>query len=305
MGTVPIPAVFVAADPDRLARLAHFLHNAVRVEAGYTDPDPTWAGSPGSKSDRDRQWTEPGVEADKTIRAVDTTYAAARLGLIAVTDHAASLARLITDPDLIGCLAVEAVARSAVETAARSWWLVEPGLTARQRVARFLADQLFSAYQAEDMAQRMKWPTGVAGISPGADEIRAKCDELGLNYDANRAAPTVDGQKRPGSTPLVAALMRDTIYSASYPLVYALTSATTHGTHFALMRGYVDTGDKHDSESIFDRRLDHRQIEPVCGVVLEAFVATLRRVVRLAGWGWTKVDGYQSPIHNFLYTMPY
>jgi hypothetical protein len=302
---VPIPAVFVAVDHDRLERVARFLHNAERVEAGYTEPDPTWAGSPGSRADRDRQWTEPGVAVDKTIRAVDTTYAAARLGLIAVTDHAASLGRLVTDPDLTGCLAVEAVARSAVETAARSWWLVEPGLTARERVSRFLADQLFSAYQAEDMARRMKWPTGVAGISPEAYEIRAKCDELGLKYDANQSAPTVDGQRRPGSTPLVAALMRDTIYSASYPLVYALTSATTHGTHFALMRAYVDTGDKHDSEPILDRRLDHRQIEPVCGVVLEAFAATLRRVIRLAGWGWTKLDGYQLPIHNFLYTMPY
>lgn len=302
---MPIPAVFVAVDPDRLERVARFLHNAARVEVGYTEPDPTWAGSPGSRADRDRQWTEPGVPADKTLRAVDTTYAAARLGLIAVTDHAASLGRLITDPDLTGCLAVEAVARSAVETAARSWWLVEPGLTARERVARFLADQLFSAYQAEDMARRMNWPTGVAGISPEADEIRAKCDELGLTSDANRSAPTVDGQRRQGSTPLVAALIRDTIYSASYPLVYTLTSATTHGTHFALMRADVDTGDKHGKEPILNRRLDHRQIEPVCGVVLEAFAATLRRVVQLTEWGWTKVDGYQSPIHNFLYTMPY
>jgi hypothetical protein len=39
--------------------------------------------------------------------------------------------------------------------------------------------------------------------------------------------------------------MRDTISSASYPLVYALTSATTHGTHFAVVRAYVETGDKH------------------------------------------------------------
>jgi hypothetical protein len=305
MGTVPIPAVFVTIDPDRLPRLARFLHSAARVEAGYTNPDPTWAGSPGSMADRDGRWTAPGVAADKTIRAVDTTYAAARLGLIAVTDHAASLGRLITDPDLTGCLAVEAVARSAVETAARSWWLVEPGLTARQRVARFLADQLFSAYRAKDMARRMNWPTGVAGISPEANEIKAKCDELGLDYDANQSAPTVDGQRRPGATPLVAALMHDTIYSASYPLVYALTSATTHGTHFALMRAYVDSGDKHEGEAILDRRLDHRQIEPVCGVVLEAFAATLRGVVQVARWGWTKVDGYQSPIRNFLYTMPY
>jgi hypothetical protein len=36
--------------------------------------------------------------------------------------------------------------------------------------------------------------------------------------------------------------MRDTIYSASDPLVYPLLSATAHGTHFALMRSYVDSG---------------------------------------------------------------
>jgi hypothetical protein len=99
--------------------------------------------------------------------------------------------------------------------------------------------------------------------------------------------------------------MRDTIYSASNPLVYALTSATTHGTHFALMRAYVDSRYTHGGEPILGRRLDHRQIEPVCGAVLEAFAATLRRVVRLAEWGRIRVDGYQSPIRNFLYTMPY
>lgn len=230
---MPVPAAFVPVDRSRLERLAMFLRGAARIEIRYTECDPTWAGSPGSPADRERHWTEPGVAAGKTVRAVNTTYAAARLGLIAVTDHAASLARLVTDVDLTGCLAVEAVARSAVEVAARSWWLVEPGLTARMRVSRLLADQLYSAYQADDMAQRMKWPAGVAGISPTFGEIKARCDELGLRYDNNRKAPTVDGQQRPGSTRLVAALMRDTIYAESRQLVYSLTSATTHGTHFA------------------------------------------------------------------------
>lgn len=300
-----MPAAFVPIDAARLERLAGFLRNAAIAEARYTECDRMWAGAPGSLADRDRQWTEPGVSPDRTTRVVDTTYAAARLGLIAVTDHAASLARLVTDPNLTGCLAVEAVARSAVETAARCWWLLEHGLSARDRAARFLADQLYRAYQAEDMANRMKWPSGVDGISPEVAGIKAKCDELGLKYDANPSAPSVDGHRRPRSTPLVAALMRDSIYSASYPLVYALSSASTHGTHFALMRAFVDSGDKYRGERLLDRRLDHRQIEPVCGVVVEAFAVVLRRVVRLAGWGWITIDCYQSALHNFLYTMPY
>ncbi len=97
-------------DSARLDRLARFLRNAAGVEAGYALQDQTWAGLPRSVADRDRRWTERGVPPNKTRRAVDTAYAAARLELIAVTDHAASLARLITDPNLTGCLSVEAVA---------------------------------------------------------------------------------------------------------------------------------------------------------------------------------------------------
>jgi hypothetical protein len=181
--------------------------------------------------------------------------------------------------------------------------------TNRRRQKRLDAsfDALTEALRAVESPDAL---TTVAAMADQAKEPhRDSADVTGrwriLECDANRMVPTVDGQRRPRSTPLVAAFMRNTIYSASYSLVYALTSATTHGTHFALMRSYVDSGDKHDGESILDRRLDHRQIEPVCGVVLEAFAATMPRIVQLAGWGWTKVDGYQSPIHNFLYTMPY
>jgi hypothetical protein len=302
---MPIAAEFRPVDPDRLERLARFLRNAARVETGYTELDQTWAGSPGSSADLDRHWIEPGVDPAKTKRAIDTTYAAARVGLIAVTDHAASLARLITDPDLAGCLAVEAVARSAVETAARSWWLLQPSVTPRERAARFLADQLFSAYEAEKMARKMQWPSGVSGFSPTSDVIKAKCDELGLRYDANELVPKVDSQRRPSSTMLVAELMRETIYFPSSPLVYSLSSATTHGTHYALMRAYVDSGEKRNGDPIFGRRLDHRQIEPVCGAVLEGFSATVRRIVRLCRWGLIRIDGYETPVRRFLYTMPY
>jgi hypothetical protein len=99
--------------------------------------------------------------------------------------------------------------------------------------------------------------------------------------------------------------MRDTIYAKSRQLVYSLTSATAHGTHFALMRAYVDNGVTHGGETTLDRRLDHRQIEPICGTVLEAFTASLGRVVRLTNWGRLRIDGYQSAIRSLLYTMPH
>jgi hypothetical protein len=189
--------------------------------------------------------------------------------------------------------------------AARSWWLLEPGIPPQDRVARFLADQLFSAYEAERMAREMKWPHGVNGMSPESAEIKLKCDELRLSYDSNQHAPTVAGQTRPRSTALVPKLVKDTLYAPSHAMVYRLTSATTHGTHYALMRGYRDTGERTDGERVLVRHVDHRQIEPVAGVVLEAFIATLRRAIKLAAWGWMTVDAYEMAVRRFLWTMPY
>ncbi len=53
MGPVPIPAVFVAVDPDRLARLTRFLHNAARVELVI----PNWAGIRGDSIPWKRGWS--------------------------------------------------------------------------------------------------------------------------------------------------------------------------------------------------------------------------------------------------------
>jgi hypothetical protein len=304
---VPIPAEFVPLDRGRLDRLAEHLRKATIVEARYTERDPTWAGRPGSLAERDRTWTRPRVNRGTTKRAVETTYAAARLGLVAVTDQCLSLARLVTEagPGPLGSLGVEALSRSAIEMAARSWWLLEPGIDPPDRVARFLADQLFSAYEAERMAREMQWAHGVTGISPESVDIMRTCDELHLNFDSNQQAPTVDGQTRPRSTALVPRLLRETIYAPSHAMVYRLTSATAHGTHYALMRGYKDTGERLDGEPVLVRHVDHRQIEPVAGVVLESFIAALRRAIKLGSWGWITVDSYEMAVRQFLWTMPY
>jgi hypothetical protein len=304
---MPTPAHHVPLERRRLERLAHFLRKAAIIEARYTGPDPTWAGRPGSVADHDRRWTEPGVDPAVSSRGVESLYASARLSLVAVADQALSLARLVSEPEPgpFGSYGVEAVARSAVEIAARAWWLLEFGAPTRDRVGRMMADQLFSAYEAERMADRMVWTQGVAGMSPTSAEIRSKCDELGLSYDKEQRAPTVAGQTRPGSTPLVERLMRGTIYEPSHPMVYLLTSATTHGTHYALMRAYRDTGERRGGEPVYERFVDHRQIEPVAGVVIEAFIAVVRRAIQLTGWGWIPVDGYRGAVRTFLYDMPY
>jgi len=304
---VPVPAEYVPLDRGRLQRLATLLYRAAEVEAHYTGEDPVWTGQPGSVAQRDRAWTQPGVDPAETRRAVDTTYAAARLGLVSAVDQTRALALLVTEPEPgpYGHLGIEVVARSAVEIAARSWWLLESGIGPAERVGRYLADQLFSAYEAERLARAMAWPHGVSGISPESAQLRLKCDELRLPYTRSSKAPAVAGQQRPLSTDLIPRLIRDTIYAPSAEMVYRLTSATTHGTHYALMRSYRDTGDRVNDEPVYVRHIDHRQVEPVAGVALSAIIASLQRATRLAGWGRIRVEMYEHSLNRFLWSMTY
>jgi hypothetical protein len=216
---------YVALDAGRLAELASRLWRCAQVEAAYSADDPMWLGFSGSVADVDRHYRGPLTDRSWSGRTVSTAYAAAHVGLIAVAEHALCLARLLTDPALPGTLGIEVICRSAVEIAGRSWYLMEPRISPADRVARHLSDQIYSAYEAERMADAMGWAEGVSGISPDVADIARICDELGLVWDQNRANPTVGGQKRPASTVLVAQLIGDTIYAPSRHLVYRLTSA--------------------------------------------------------------------------------
>jgi hypothetical protein len=294
-------------DEARLKRLTALLRSLIEIESQYSAEDPTWMGIAGSQAERDRSWRVSGVSEAKTIRVVNTAYAAARVGILIAEDQLRSLARLVDDSRLgpARCASTEVLARSAVEISARSWWLLEARLPTSTRVERYLADQLYSAYQAEALAQNASWLRGVEGFSRTTDEVASECSELGFACNVDWRTSKVGGQSRPTATKLVSSFLRETLYMPSDRLAYSLVSATAHGTLFALMRTFWDSQRiMLLGEPLHERFLDHGHLEPVAGLAASAVLAALRRAVDLTGWKRIPIDLYETSLHRFIESGP-
>jgi hypothetical protein len=304
-----VPREFVPVDHGRLELIANYLRRAAAVEAFYGDADLAWQGVAGSIAEADRTYFGPASATPPwPPRVMSTVYASARIGLTAVAEQALAIAQLIIDPTIgvHGVLGVEVCCRSAVEIGARSWWLLDPTTSAHDRTARYLADQLYSAYEAEKLAAAMGWmqPVNVIGISPSSADLLTKITELGMVAGGTKNNPEVDGQRRPTSTDLVAMMLRSTPYGDSRQMIYRLLSATTHGTMYSLMRSFRPIDETFNGEPMLGRMADQRVIESAAGVTLTSFIAILERIVQLAGWSHWRCTSFRNMAYSVFATGP-
>jgi hypothetical protein len=291
---------FRSPELERLLALSACLRRGAEVEDSYGRADPAWRGASGSQAELERTETGPIADAWWTPRAVSTAFAACRLQLVAMADHLVSLSHLLPTRSEDGTLTPLVIARSVIETGARAWWVVDPNLAAQQRVARGCAEQLYSAYQAERLASAMTLPEGVAGISPELIRLRNRVADLGFSLGNDPDRPQVGSEQRPRPTKLVADFLDDTMYRQYRSGVYPLYSAVAHGTQFGLLRAYRDEGARAEGERVYRRAVDQRDLDAAAGLSMAAFIAVLRRVVLVMGWGRVLVDLYEHRVRRLL-----
>lgn len=94
---------------------------------------------------------------------VKTAYSVAELYLLAAMDHLGSLAVLIMPPTPLFGWAV--AARSSIEASARAWWLLDPALSVRQRVARSITERLYSVLERDKLARSFGMTTTDIGTT--------------------------------------------------------------------------------------------------------------------------------------------
>lgn len=250
---------------------------------------PIWEPTPGSEGDAELHNTEQGAAGPWGDIPVRTAYAFANAGITAVLDQLTAL-EVLTRP-LTPALATTVVARSAVEIGSGVWWLMEPGLGARRRVARCGAEEMESALRAHQAATKLGGGSDLQEYLDQKTRVSARLTGLGLSIAGGGFTPSVDGEKRPDATTLTTDCLSQLLSSAS--VIYNVYSAVTHGTLYGLMQHFeVDPGDP--------GKLTWTSSLPVMEASVQAALVvcllSVDRIIEVMGWDAAAWDEWKSEL---------
>ena len=175
-----------------------------------------------------------GPWGEDPVRAV---FAGAALYLHTILDCVRAIAATLT-PDTTPYV-TETLTRAAMEAGAVLWWLLEPGIDVRRRVARFWLIRASGAgWLAEAVALTDPGAApGVYGETPAM--VETAIQDLGLSYtrgQGRRPRWTIEGESLPGYT------ARAVSFEAACGMTaaYAIYSAPAHAEWHAIMSRYTE-----------------------------------------------------------------
>jgi hypothetical protein len=264
---------------NELRRAAELVLRLVEITVTLHDRN-LFRPNPGSQAaaehDDESRFASPGEWGPDPVRQV---YSTAALLLSAVDDNLQGIYRLLI-PEALG-VALTASSRSAVELCARAYWIMDPGIDVRNRIARGMTERLASLREQKklpiDPEERARAARRVAGITSAARRLR-------FQIRTDRRGPQSIGKPRPPATELVARLMdgRDPRFGE---VLYRTYSATSHGTLYGItthLRREPDPTGQHELVAKLD--FDPRSVLTIAGAVVLAYQRTIDRQVALYGW---------------------
>ena len=198
-------------------------------------PPPQWAPTWQSEAERECRNTEQGQAGPWGENPVRTVYTGGALYLDTILDCLRCLAGTLT-PETTHYV-VETVARAAMEAGAVLFWLLQPGIGARLRVARFWLVRASGSEYLDEAVQKIDpWAApGTYGETPVM--VKAAVQSLGLNYTrrqnrrTGRWSWTIEGEKLPSYT------VRAVAFEAAVSMraAYAIYSAPAHAEWHAVV----------------------------------------------------------------------
>jgi hypothetical protein len=219
---------------------------------------------------------------------VRTTYAAAAFLLDAVLQCLRAMGGALTveaTPYVTNCLA-----RSALEAGSQAWWLLEPGLGAQRRVARFLLIRAGSARRMQETATILGHVPRDYGET--VEAVRQYAADLGIDL------VSVDGGKRwvcgldelPGYT----ARARDFERALKALGSYSIYSGSAHAEWHAVISGWQFPASTDSAEALLVRNPDRVAIWSAVFNAVNASLEVSRRALELLGHRARLIDlGYR------------
>jgi hypothetical protein len=220
---------------------------------------------------------------------VSTVITVTQMLLDAVVQHVHAVQLLLEDGgDVV--LTIDTTTRAALEAAGQLWWLLERGLTGRERVARLYAQQRATAVELEKVLDKM----GLSG-APGHGAMPAELDkylesELGLivrrKADKNGVLhwSSCEKQSMPDYTTRVRNFMRDGLGHSPESGPYAYYCGASHSEVWRLQYGYVGETAL-DGTVRFERRAAAVTLNMAASVCMDTLVAAAARSYQYVGDG--------------------
>lgn len=279
------------ADPERIRELRSVLIEAANAAAPYLN-SPSWEPAAGSEGAAEITTTETGPAGPWGENPVRTTHALTHALMDTVLTHVRGLALLyVGEPPAMSTVTV---ARSAMESASTAWWIMEPGIGARYRVARVTAERLRSSLEASKAITHLTGPVNPRDYSETEDQVRNYATALGLSAAAGD--PRIERQVRPNSTDLITRLFEtDSALTRSQArLIYPTYSGVAHALLYGIMQFLrpVETNGK----VILQWQTDPQITDAVASYTLAVMIAAMDRTVLVMGWDAANWDAWKSSL---------
>ncbi len=194
-------------------------------------PEPEWCPGWQSEASVERANQETGPVGPWGAGPVISVYMAATLYLEAVLQCISSMAATLgadTTPYVLYCLA-----RAGMEAGSQALWLLEPGIGARRRVARFMLLRASGARHRAEEASR----SGIADpLAETPDQVASLAASLGLECEYREHRRRYGGEWHCGDQKLPGYTQRNmALESAMFtPGMYSIYSAALHAEWHAL-----------------------------------------------------------------------
>jgi hypothetical protein len=224
-------------------------------------------------------------------RPVRTAYQLAQMATKYATEMARSVAVQIgaSRP----APSMEVLARSALEAASVAWWLLEPGLTARQRVCRM---QLLRRNSAKEYARAIAEVGADPSVVGGETVASVEAYGQGLGLGAfGSGGEELEGERRPGYTARVKAF----IDALGYHGAYSIYSGTAHAELAGLWRLFPQNVRAPQGLTIFRPGPDPQAARAAADGALKSMIGPVERIALLFGWPsrpWA--DEYDDTINH-------
>lgn len=163
----------------------------------------------------------------------------ARLSMIVIDDYLTSIRKLLEPPfPPLPMYGQEVLARSVLESAGFAFWLVDPQITVRQRVARTYLVLWDAAGRAVENAKKVGTTQDAASAQAHLDSILRRVDDLGLGH-VKKPRRLIAEERLPSKTDQVTALLAGKV-RGGHEIVYSLYSAVAHGEMTGILSRRLD-----------------------------------------------------------------